>query len=1069
MMGTANWRAGWRKVGRRSPLALITIYTAGSRQLNIATDDALGPDLFPYQGIIIAGSVHSTTTLGSTDVRLSTMSFRAKNVVVSGGDIRLDAWLAQEQVVGAQVFLQLWERSTTDTLQRFVGAIQSYRATRTEVEFSCMQDRLWNRPVRPRVVTRAEFPYADDAAIGQGLPVILGAVMGKPMRRPFASYPYGTAQMRREQITGGSRVSQALVVDTGQGGTVPMKVLVAGHQCAQVTAPILPGTPDVSGNLYGTGFFFKSKDSDVLGSFRPPDADIFNVTSGAGFLFKEQSNSFYYPVRPADVSKSGAFLYHGVAPAGGMIIIPNARAMLSPFDDTKVARMEDNAGTPQLLQVQFPTIPTQGVVESIHFYIVYKSSASLGSCTLEFFNGKTGLSVLQAVNASLTEASAFLPVAPGILWGDAAATSFDFARNGSYLVEFNVVRGAGAVGWIEIASIGLVCRYVAQRELIETKKTYEMVPVPHYRLPGRRPDPPPQTTYVQREVLVNVTRLEGKWYASAKGYPDLTGRYTGVASSTRLIERVPDLVHAVLGEFGGVPLRDIATTAGVLGNFIEARPKFFCESAEPMVLAMSVQEEMDVRTLLSYLMEASLCEVRRSEFDSSWRVLPWLTAPAATYTIPIHGDDILDPVAALTVEVTPDSDVLSGVRVAYGYDAANRGYDSETSISDAHSSGGYAFHHLRDGAPYIVDPITNDYIDWGINGAATPLATLSPFQMPAGLYSQTTLGPAISYNWSIKDIASKRTYTVAPVGQIFSGVGGNNIFRLRNPGGSFLAFSVTPGTYSLPALAAAVQTAGRTVDSTFFCTAPIDPASGVPNLFTVGFGSGTAWKMVFHDFTAQSADGWPALGFDNGCSVATSWLPAERLLGGLGIGSTGVVADYERIPGYWYIAGLNVQLQLLWATGGQGLNGTRRNIAGLLGFDTNANSMNQSSYLGACPRKERETPYLNSNAMFGKKREVNVDGRALYDTATALELRNRLTALKAVPRAEIRFSTEIHADMEIGDVFTMDTSVNSLQPYAGPNTGGLWTNKQFRTLETVQSFGSSWHTEVVAVDLTNPA
>ena len=113
--------------------------------------------------------------------------------------------------------------------------------------------------------------------------------------------------------------------------------------------------------------------------------------------------------------------------------------------------------------------------------------------------------------------------------------------------------------------------------------------------------------------------------------------------------------------------------------------------------------------------------------------------------------------------------------------------------------------------------------------------------------------------------------------------------------------------------------------------------------------------------------------------------------------------------------------------------------------------------------------YAASDLLFGQKREVNLDGRALYDTDTALELRDRLSALKGMPRALPRFSTEIHADVELGEVMTFAADVDTLQAYSAPQTDGSGAGKAFRVLEVHQQFGSSWHTELGLVDLTVPA
>jgi hypothetical protein len=44
--------------------------------------------------------------------------------------------------------------------------------------------------------------------------------------------------------------------------------------------------------------------------------------------------------------------------------------------------------------------------------------------------------------------------------------------------------------------------------------------------------------------------------------------------------------------------------------------------------------------------------------------------------------------------------------------------------------------------------------------------------------------------------------------------------------------------------------------------------------------------------------------------------------------------------------------------------------------------------------------------------------------------------------------------------------VDGLQKYSVYGAGGSWANRKFRCMETHQSFGSSWHTEMVLKDMS---
>jgi hypothetical protein len=114
----------------------------------------------------------------------------------------------------------------------------------------------------------------------------------------------------------------------------------------------------------------------------------------------------------------------------------------------------------------------------------------------------------------------------------------------------------------------------------------------------------------------------------------------------------------------------------------------------------------------------------------------------------------------------------------------------------------------------------------------------------------------------------------------------------------------------------------------------------------------------------------------------------------------------------------------------------------------------------------RESTLRTGDAVFFQKPSVQIEGRAVYDSWTARETRNRAADLiGGRARAAVRLPSDVHADMEVGDTFAFADDMSDLSPYPVADSSGAWSGRTHMAVETHQHFGSSWHTEIVAVDV----
>jgi hypothetical protein len=1060
LRGTLAWRNGWADVAGRDVVALIAITPLSGDVIRLATRDVQTTEV--WSGLVLDGSVQASSSVGLTDVALAPMRFRCLNGMLATGD-ELVSVLGGNDYIGATVVLQLWNArlSYVDALTRYVGKLQSYSTTLTEVVFNCLQDRDWNRFVRPRTVTREEFPYAPEDSLGVALPVVLGEVRSLPLREPLFSEPYGWLHYSRERVYGGSRASQCVVVDSGVGAgstSSTLTVMAAGHACVGLGASWSSVTEPPAGTEFGTSLFY-SADGSTLSVIEPSSADIFNTPSGAGFKLPANAPIAYYPVWPVEVADAGYI-------PGNPNTFPNAlriRSMLDRFNDGAFASIYKSA------QVYRPTVyplfdnkSDNGDVVGYEVVLVYRTTGAMLVGTGHALRvgyaptGSTAYTLNLAPSADWKRVS--------IAWTSSAALPLTTPWAVDEL-DVRVTQRTGSVvipnGTIDVAVLGLAVKYRPRTDLVQQTKLVTAAAVP------RTEDGKQHTSYTHKTIVTDVPVLKGKWYASIKGHPDtIDGRYSGTASA--LVERPCDVAHLVLGQFGSVPVNGVEMESGKVGSFFDARTLHVSSTGSPLKVAVSVTQDMDVRTLLNYVGESALTQFRLSEFDSKWHCLPWTIAPPVTYDATIKADDLLE--GGIELDMTPDSDVLSGVNVSYGYSPLSGGYAHEVSVAAGTSSGGHSNHGLADAAPFEFVAGTTDRLDWQVTTRGATSAGQPVWQLYSAALTPTVHANKYAMAAAVNDALSAaaptggtgldlRKYVCAFSERIVSGT--NNELRLQSPDFFDVSCSIPAGTYgSMVELAQAAEGALNSIVNGYTQGAFRVSYSEQSGLFSIRHLTTPAGGFPTGSWRIYPSTGWLALGLAPDIrSYDGEVLPRS-------IGASSLFGTSKRRVGLPYVGCTNGDVVWLWQSGVNGEWGLNRCAARVLGFVTFTDSNRSPSLAGTVLRTDRQSAYALMDSKFGTSPPVRIDGRAINDTATALELRNRLSDLKSRPRAIVKFRTEAHGGLEVGDVFMFDASVDGLQRCAMPNSAGTWAGKPMRVLTVAATFGSSWHTEVEAVDLS---
>jgi len=1007
---TAAWQTAWRAIATREVGAFLVMTIPSGPTLKLSTKDEINDFGFWEPVLQADGSVTCPGAFLDTREAPATLRFSVfdKKLSLASG-LTMSAVVEQYDVQAASVSLYLHEDSVTfaaNALLRFTGKVQSIKLGLGVVEFTAIQDRSWNKPITIKTVNRSDDPQAPDDAMGAPKPVIYGRISGPPARPPIDEIDTGVDGQYGDLY----RIHELI-----RGGTraTPAVLVDSGRGNGSNRAKVLVASHAVKqlGNFtpdWGSSPMFEGKDG-LLHTMDPSSGNVFNdSTLGAGWYVGEDATVAFLPLAPVEIETTSNYC-------------DNPLPLLDPKSEFNPA-IFNWSGSKRNLLVRFAASEALGALHATASvaYVIYRASSATANLQFRIQN----TAIPQGSGATTLPATTGLQFRSLALAYPGSPTYWSpdpwLFSNWQLIVEY---QGTGA-GSAEIFAVGCAIAYYPRRDRYDTRRKTISIPVKKKR-PGSSILSRRYTVYEQREVLEDVTEVRGRFFANVLGYADDgSGTYTGVAAA--LIERVPDILRHLLAIYGGT---SAVATGSAFGSLITARDYLKTWHQRDMLAALYVAETIDVATAIEWLCDAGLAQPILSEFIATWQLHPWRGAsPDATYLKPLSWENLVGD-DGITVEFPPPASVLSAVRLNYGHDAHSGTYLHECSVSASRSVAGYLYRNLRDGYLTIVSSV-NDRLDFNTGGGVKS-ASLTP-----GTYDPWDLVKHVS---AAMETAEGGSFFPAFYGPRFE-TGFNDDFQFQDP--TVRNVSINGDFATFEDACAALQTAINAVSSNWTVT-----YSRTTNRVTVDRSSGTKILAV-----GSSDCGWA--GFGIFFNAATLTCPV-----------TGVPVEEQRVVLGQHT--MNAAFTLLWRTGTNGLLGTKRDCAELLGFDRTSDLSGINAFVAHCPKMTIEGTLEAADARFGGKRELPIDCRSIYDSATARQLRNRLVALLATPRATIEFSSEVHADLRRGDVFEVSTDVDAFQPCPIPGSAGLWAGRRFRVLETRQRFGSSWHTDVVAIDVTD--
>lgn len=1072
-MATPEFLSRWRsKSGTVAHLARITLPRADGTQTDrlylsmsdqsTYADSSTGDPARLWMGAVKSfGSIHMPGSFGSTDLHLATSSLvlRADHQVVFPAGVGAKITETIRQSMATHVWL-----NATVSVWRYIHDLADFKHAQCvldelgvlepsieddELTLSLRQMLPWNKPLTSRTVNRQEFPRAPDSAVGLSLPIIMGDLSAEPMRRPWAKRPaeYSSFPIIASQQ---ERFAGAILADPGRGGqatqNLSAKVYAAGHAVKSVQ--------DAAG---GVALWMDTSAGpamlmDPVQAIYANTASVtpFNTATGAGVLI------------PDDPARKYALLR--MVPADAVTVTnsaDNIRNILDPSDSTFVF-FDFSAGKSEL---RFTVVPPENIADGtviIDSVFGYQTEAG-SSITLELDANNVGSWTLfdtapPSTTPSIRRALFF---ASGSVWPDTSTW---------------VVRLRNYAGKARIWFFGFVIYFRPRQEVVQSDRiitTQELASIDRSgSYVGRPYDVPVRTPA--------VTEVVGKFFSCPVGAQDSGGTYTG--SGTSLIERAPDLMMYLLVTYGAVALADIERGATSFGSFVYARTLLQSAGVDP-VHAFSVTESTDLLTALLWLSADSMTKMMISPYDGKFRLIPWRTDPAVDYPILLSIEDVNEPMGP-DVKLTPTTNVVTDVRVSYGYDARERSYRTETSLAPDRSTAGFEYRSLRD-QNMIVVAGANDRLDFRSNSAAGGGMTVRVASLTPGVYvPQSSLAPgagdtAAGFAQQLK-LAMKTAEAAAAEGryQVTWGTAittGYNyqVTVIRNSIVYNAFLPANDGTQTCEQLAAAVQTTVNAATSgvqtnKFFCY--YDRAT---NKYAVYVTEAVAWKIKGtgdgSDYTASwmKFSGWASLGF---------YQPGTE--GVIALGLPGTFADDVRIEDHFAITniggsgttpGPKFEFDLLFQSGTNGADSATavRYCADLLGFAPGEDKLTAftggHSYVADCPKGNRETAMNTVAALYGRRREVAHEARTIQRGPAARSLRNKIADLFRAPRPVISFTTRALPDIEQGQVFGFREEMP--KPYPGPGSNGLWIGKRFVVVEYTHDAGpSSLDTYVVAVD-----
>lgn len=761
------------------------------------------------------------------------------------------------------------------------------------------------------------------------------------------------------------------------------------------------------------------------------DGDLINDSvQGAGVLLADNAGLMWFGAAPASVE----FVTNSAE---------NPRAILDPWNDLNYVKLDYAAGQRELRF--FCESPSDlGEMTAVYYVVAYRAPAAVN---LRFRAYDTSSGEPNPYIDSALPATGSAPIKVrygeiGIQWGIIPLPAAPWGL-GAIRCSIGWFGVGGDAGTAEIYFANLAVRHISKQEMLASARVIshtETRPVIQRRGKGSGPRTGTNTIYLPYEVhetLPAITELRGKFFANAQGWmDDAVGSISGAPYA--LIEDAPGILALLLRKYGLEAQSKITTGTGVFGSFSDARAKLFTPRRTPPRFGLNISEPLDLLTAAAWIMESSTCWLYRSEFDRTWKVIVWEDGAAPDFRRVLRRDDVLED-AELRAERTPRSQRVSTVRVAYGWDAASRGYRHEVVIGATRSQSGHEYRNLRGEYLSVVAGV-NDKLD--VRRSAVHTAVLTPgsyVPLAAAQMATTALtaaGGGIDYaiSWG-SGVLNGFNDTI----RFFDGVAAH-VVTMPAAEYATLEDEVAALTAAMTAVSPGwIVSYNRTLRKvTIDRAAP--HKTGNELLYTNG--TPIAQRRLY-----------AALGFDITIETNPTTLPAQ--------------ASQEREEERYSLAASPV-VDLLPETGPNGLKGTRTAGWELFGFDSLRDLLAGgaiSSWLAPCPKNNREQPLAGFATKYKRlQRDVSIDGRAIYDTDTARWLCALVAQFLGESRVLLVFASEALADLERGRVITFLEDLDDILVYPKDGSSGSWAGKPLRVIETELNFGLTWYTEVVAVE-----
>ena len=1018
--GTTAFNAAWFDYDPADPdrvtLAKIELSVPSALTLRYATAECHTPDGSTWQSGLEVGEITAGIDWlgpGMSPVDASIRLAKMPDAAQSGGALGttnqdlLPRYLFQNAIVT----IYLWRPSLTsfsDALQVFKGKVSRPVAIDpTGFTLLLLQDQSWNVQTPPTVVDKTSYPDSPDVSQGLPVPIVYGDHSAPAMPPPWAS-SFGSKSKQEDAGAGRGGVPLVLV-DAGVGAAA-VKVVAAGHECA-----------DVLDRTTGHSAFISGAET-----LSPLDTAGITEVLGATESYlsiADESALAYAAVIPMDVRTT----------AGNTA--DNPRRAMDPFDPLTFATLNQTTGK-SVLQLILPNLGALGRIESVEVSVAFIGNAG-NTQNLRIDAWKPGVGA--GGGAAITGVST--GTTPSVLTGTWPATYWDqtWQFGGGNATAFDLrVDFAGAVANNKASIIWavLVVKYRPQRSLVTPGGLLLKSGAVNLGFGSGFVD---ENNFFARSVpgaftrVATQMRLDGQFYGNVKGYKDDgSGTYTGSASA--LIERPPDIIRHFLVTYGSVAGGNIETGAGVMGSFVDARSVLRNAQPADLKLACWIGDRTTVQRVVQKTAAQSGMAVVQDRFSDKWLSHVWKPGAAEDYGYKFSWHDMF----GVTAEEKSVVEARRATRVKYGYDHFKGSTLYEAFVNPTGSGQGLNLPTTRDQRLTITTGV-NDKLDFKYNQPPVPTLTTYAVTLDAGTYTGIDL--AVELQGKMRT-ATGTTYM--NVGYGFTIKTGHNDKLDFIVGGTPYQATLNPGDYTAEGLATEAARAMNAV---------------------AGHGLTFSWVYTHstNKFTVSAASNFQVDGSVTCAGFATSALHVlgEYTTTVAAASRTMTVARYgDRL---WFGSAGSATLahffNMLWGTGAN-LATNCAKVAGYTAGDSGLVTDNPATY----SRGDRERISLTYDGYYDPREENTLTADWIRDEQTAVELRNRTFDLIARPRVVLKFNTHRVADIRRMQVIELQADVDPFVSYPKYGSDGSWAGKPMRVIQLVQRCGPDYFLEVLAVE-----